>query len=176
MRSSGALRGLTLGLLALTLALGAGCAEPPAARAVRAYDEALVVAYRTGDGDGLRAVATPEEMRRVRALLALKAAARLVLESELEALEVLAVERPSPDVAVVITRERWRYRDRPLDPGRTTPPETRSEMTMQYSVLRDRAGWRVRRVRTLGRGAPGDGTPAGAPAALPEPAPPAAQR
>jgi hypothetical protein len=136
-------------LLALALA-ACSRGERELGAAVRAYDDELVRAYRTGDTSGLARLARPKEARKVRVLVDLKSASRLVLESSLEAFEVVRVERgASPDAAAVETRERWRYTDRHLDPGAPPGPTIVSEMTMRYALVREGGGWKVQEVTTL---------------------------
>lgn len=118
--------------------------------AIRAYDDELVRAYRTGDTSRLARFAGAKEAAKVRVLVDLKSASRLVLESTLEAFEVVRVERgASPDAASVETRERWRYTDRHLDPGEPPGPTFVSEMTMRYALVREGGGWKVHEVTTL---------------------------
>ncbi len=135
--------------LALALAAACGSDRREAERAVRAYNDAAILAYRTGDLAPLREVATAGEANRVQVLVDLKAAARLVLESRLESLEVTGVERPDAGRMVVRTKERWRYHDRPLDPGRPQGIEFVADMALEYQLVRDGARWKVDRGRTL---------------------------
>jgi hypothetical protein len=138
---------------ALLLALAAAaCARPErdAAAAVRRYDDELVRAYRLGDASGLPRVATEDEVRRVTALIDLKSAAKLVLESDLETFRVDRVEvGRDASAAVVQTTERWRYFDRHLVPGEAPGPTFESEMAMRYDLVRDRETWKVRAVTTI---------------------------
>jgi hypothetical protein len=120
------------------------------AAAVRAYDDALVLAYRTGDASRMTAVAAADEARRVQVLVDLKAAAQLVLEATLEELEVTRVEAGAR--AVAETRERWRYYDRHLRPGEPSGPTIVSEMTMRYDLVREGGRWKVSAVKTLSSG------------------------
>jgi hypothetical protein len=133
-----------------TLACGSGDRDRRAAEeAVRAYDEALVRAFRASDRQGMRGTATEKEANRVLVLIDLKIADRLVLESTLERLDLLSADRVGPDGYTVRTQERWRYHDRPLDPGRTTGPELVAEMKMEYEVAREGGRWLVAKARTL---------------------------
>jgi hypothetical protein len=141
-----------LAALAVAAALAApGCSpgRREAERAVRAYDDAVILAYRTRDGSRLGEVATERERRKVVALVDLKAASRLVLESELQSLEVTEVAAPAPGRMTVRTRERWRYRDRPLDPGREPGTVFVAEMAMEYGLARSAGAWVVDETRTL---------------------------
>jgi hypothetical protein len=132
------------------LALLAACPGPQREleRAVREYDEALVRAYATADPSRLPEVATAREATRVRVLIDVKTAARLVLESRLEALEVTRAAG-SGESAQVETRERWRYRDRRLQPGEVPGPEIVSAMAMRYELAREGGRWKVASVSTL---------------------------
>jgi hypothetical protein len=120
-----------------------------AERTIRGYDEASIVAYRTRDLEPLKRFATQGEWGRVVVLVDLKTAGKLVLESELVSLAVDRVERSGPDGLVAETRERWRYHDRPLDPGAPRPQTFVADMNMRYELVRGDGGWRVDRTRTL---------------------------
>jgi hypothetical protein len=154
---------------ALALAVAAcGRERAEAERAIRAYDEAAIEAYRTGDAAKVKETSTEREWRKVVALVDLKRESRLVLESELQSLEVTGVERGGPALLVARTRERWRYHDRPLDPGRPQGAVFVADMSLEYSLAREGGGWRVDAVRTLSssyvepRGAPPAGASQGA--------------
>jgi hypothetical protein len=130
----------------------AACARPEreAARAVREYDDALVVAYRTGDASSMTQVAATKEAQRVQVLVDLKSSGKLVLESTLEAFEATRVQiGPSAGAATVETKERWRYSDRHLRPGEPPGPTFVSDMTMRYDLVRDDGRWKVRDVTTI---------------------------
>jgi hypothetical protein len=130
-----------------------GCEGPrrrwAAERAVRAYDEALTEAYRMNDASRLRDVAGEKEVGRVQVLIDLKRASGLVLESRIESLTVADVRSQGPDGLVVRTRERWRYHDRPTQPGRSPGPVFVAEMEMEWDLTRARGTWRVEKGRTL---------------------------
>lgn len=136
---------------ALLLGLAACGRHVEATALVRGYDDAVVEAYRTNDASGVKAVATPEEWRRVFALVDLKKAGGLVLESRLELLEVSKEERPNPRSLVVETHERWRYWDRAIVPGKPAGTVFVSDMKMRYTFTRDAdaAPLKVHDVRTL---------------------------
>ncbi len=135
------------------LALWALCAcasdRDEAERAVRAYNQAAIVAYRTRDFAQLREVATEKEWGRVVVLVDLKTASGLVLEPELQSLAVTEASRAGPDAMKAVTRERWRYWDRPLQPGRPSGPTFVAEMTLEYDLVRQQGRWRAASVRTL---------------------------
>ena len=152
---------MTRRILLVALA-AAACARPErdAAAAVRRYDDALVRAYRRADAAGLAEVATADEVRRVTALIDLKSAARLVLESEIAAFQVdRAAADPSGTAIAVETTERWRYFDRHLVPGEPPGPTFESDMKMRYDLVREGGAWKVRSVTTISnRLAPSPGT------------------
>jgi hypothetical protein len=135
------------GLLVALAALAAcGGDRADAERAVRAYDAALIAAYRGGDPAPLAPVATAREVQKVTALLDLKRAGGLVLESALEMLEVGAVERPERDRLRVRTRERWRYFDRRAAGGQAG--ETLVALVeLDYDLVREEGAWKVAATR-----------------------------
>lgn len=116
---------------------------------VRSYNEAAIIAYRTGNLEGLKKVATQQEWGRVVVLVELKTAAGLVLESELQALEITAVQRPHDGLLEVSTRERWRYWDRPRKPGAPAGTVFVAQMTLTYDFVREEGGWKMSSARTL---------------------------
>ena len=135
---------------ALALPLAAcGGRDREAVRAVRAYDDALAAAFRTGDVTPLRGLAGAEEERRVAELVRLKAQRRVVLESTLESFDALRVDAPSRGPAEVDARERWRYVERPLDPGAAAGAPVVSAMTMRYHLVVDDGRLVVESVRSL---------------------------
>jgi hypothetical protein len=133
----------------LALGLSAACApgNADAERAVRAYDAALAAAYRANDPAGLASVATAREVRKVTALVDLKRAGGLVLESTLESLEVLAVAAPSRERMEVSARERWRYFDRPAGGGPPPGPGFLVVVDLDYVLVREGGAWKVDEVR-----------------------------
>jgi hypothetical protein len=94
-------------------------------------------------------VATEKEWGRVVVLADLKTAGGLVLESELQALEVTNASRPRPDQLKAATRERWRYWDRPLQPGKQPGPTFVADMTLEYDFVREQGRWKLASARTL---------------------------
>ena len=168
------------------LLLLAACPGPrrELGRAVREYDDELVRAYGTSDPSRLAGVAGRKEADRVRVLIDLKTASKLVLESKIESLEVTSATATGGQ-GVVETRERWRYHDRPLQPGAAPGPEVVAAMAMRYHLAREDGRWKVASVSTISneilepKGAPpggghGQGPAHGAghePPAAPVPAP-----
>lgn len=146
-------RALGFGLAAaLAVELTAGCArlrlEREAEAAVRRYNDALIVAYRTNDPRGLESVAGQDELRRLVALIDLKRAGHLALESRVESLELLEATTPGPDAMVVRTRERWRYWDRALKPGMPAGPVFVADLWMRWELARESGVWKVQKGRT----------------------------
>ncbi len=125
------------------------CRDSWEERAIRAYNDAAIIAYRTGALSGLEKVALPDEIRKITALVDLKRADKLVLESSLDGLEILESEPAGPDAAVVETKETWTYQDRPLTPGAAPGTRFVSMMTMRYECTRKDGVWKVDKVRTL---------------------------
>ena len=117
-------------------------------RAVRAYCEALVVAYRTSDASAVQPVTTEKEWRKLFTLIDVKRAAGLVLESELESLTVTAVEKPGPGVMTVAATERWRYFDRPVELGTSPGTEFVVEMDLTYSFVDEDGVWKMDQATT----------------------------
>ncbi len=139
-------RGLAAALLLASCSGGAGDA---AARAVRAYDDALVKAFATGDASGMTAVAARKEADRVRILVDLKTNANLVLVSAIERFEVVSAAVEG-DAGTVETRERWRYHDRRRLPADAPPgAEIASDMVMRYALVREEGRWKVASVKTV---------------------------
>ncbi len=142
---------LSAALLATALA-APGCARLRLRRegeaAVRAYNDAIVVAYRTNDPRGLEKVASAREVRKLTALIDLKRYGSLALESELKEMDVLGVEGSGPDGMVVRTRERWRYWDRALRPGMPAGTVFLADMWMAWELAREGGTWKVRQGRT----------------------------
>jgi hypothetical protein len=118
-------------------------------RCVRGYEDAIVVAFRTGDVAPLERVADAAEVRKVTALVDLKRAAGVVLEATLDDIAVESVESLGADSARAVTRERWTYFDRALKPGQSPGPRFVARMTMQYELGRKERVWRVLGVRTI---------------------------
>jgi hypothetical protein len=134
----------------LALAACSGSDAKAAARAVREYDDELVRAFRMSDASRMATFATRKEADRVLVIVDLKASNRLVLESTLERFDVVS-SKASADgkSAAVETKERWRYFDRPIAPGRSPGPTIVSEMRMRYDLVRESRRWKVADVTTL---------------------------
>lgn len=174
---------MSRGLLAAALALLAGCSSAPreAERAIRAYNEAAIAAYKLHDASRLAPVSTERQQRKVAQLIDFKVMGKLVLESTLESLELLAASEPGPGRLAASTRERWRYFDRPLEPGAAAGQVFVVVMELDYELARDGGAWKVDAIRArksdylepkgyrLDTAAPAHSAPAPAPGAAPEP-------
>lgn len=139
-------RAAAIGLCAL-LSCTPGARE--AAALVRAYNDAVILAYRTAGYDALKSVATPEEWGRVVVLVDLKTSNGLVLESELQALEVTRVENVNPDLMKVSTKERWKYWDRAVKPGTPSGTVFVADTTLVYEFVRMEGAWKMSNAITL---------------------------
>jgi len=122
--------------------------ERAAVAAVRAYDEAVIAAYRGNDISAMRELATGEELDRLTVLLGLKRASRLTMMAELQRFETRKVEA-GRGTATVTTEERWRYFDRPDDPTLPSGDTFLADMVLEYSLVKDGGAWKVRKARTL---------------------------
>lgn len=134
----------------LALAACSGSDAKAAAGAVREYDDELVRAFRMSDASRMGGFATRKEADRVLVIVDLKASNKLVLESTLERFDVVSSSASADGKsATVETRERWRYFDRPIAPGRSPGPVIVSEMRMRYDLVRESKRWKVADVTTL---------------------------
>jgi hypothetical protein len=133
-------------LLALTGTLAlCGCQRerlPPdehAARtAVTRYDEALVLAYRSGRADVLRDVAVPEEVERVAGIIEALAREGRYLEARQPELRFLGTTiNAKPDgVSLVNTVETWTYEHRSLSSRDSPTPIKRAKYRLEYDLVR----------------------------------------
>ena len=137
-------------IAALFALAGTACskADDPL-RIVRTYNEAVILAYRTGDISKLGDVAGEREARIVSVLITTKRGAGLVLEATLESVEVRHFERTGPDSLLIETAEKWRYYDRPLKPGSAPGQVIEAVMKVQYESERTGSIWKVTKVKVL---------------------------
>jgi hypothetical protein len=112
-------------------------------RAVQAYCDAVIIAYRTSDASAVLPVTTEREWRKIFTLIDVKQADGLVLESELESLTVTSVNQPNPGFMRVAATERWRYFDRPIELGKPPAPEFVVEMDLVYSFVDKDGVWKM---------------------------------
>ncbi len=118
-------------------------------RIVRTYNDAVILAHRTGDISKLGDVAGERESRIVGVLVNTKRGAGLVLEATLERIEVLRSEKTGPDSRIIETNEQWRYYDRPLKPGSSPGQVIEADMKVQYECERTGNTWKVMKVKVL---------------------------
>ncbi len=118
-------------------------------RIVRAYNDAVVLAHRTGDVSKLGDVAGEREARVVGVLVNTKRGAGLVLEATLERIEVMRTDKTGPDSRIIETNEQWRYYDRPLKPGSSPGQVIEAGMKVQYECERTGSIWKVMKVKVL---------------------------
>lgn len=116
---------------------------------VRAYNDAVILAHRTGDTSRLAGVAGESEARIVSVLVATKRGSGLVLEATLEHLAVDRVQKTSAATMVIETNERWRYFDRPLQPGGNPAQPILAAMKVLYECERSAGAWKVMKVKVL---------------------------
>ena len=117
-------------------------------RAVQAYCDAVIIAYRTSDASAVLPVTTEREWRKIFTLIDVKQADGLVLESVLESLTVTSVEQSNPGFLTVAATERWRYFDRPIELGRPPTPELLVEMELVYSFVDEDGVWKMDQATT----------------------------
>ncbi len=118
-------------------------------RIVRNYNDAVILAHRTGDISKLSDVAGEREARIVGVLVNTKRGAGLVLEATLERIEVLRSQKSGPDSMIIETSEQWRYYDRPLKPGSSPGQVIEADMKVQYECERTGKIWKVMKVKVL---------------------------
>jgi hypothetical protein len=120
---------------ALLLALSAcrsGVSEAEAERLVRRYCERIVEAYRTSDAELVEPLVSPEQATKLAGLIGVKRDTGVVLDATLHELAVERVE-PSGDDLLVVTRERWEYRDRKLGSGEPAGPASNDRYRVRYT-------------------------------------------
>ncbi len=134
---------------ALVLAvLGCSRTDDPV-KIVRRYNDAVILAYRTGDTSKLVDVAGEREARIVGVLVTTKRGAGLVMEAALERLEVVQDRITGPDARVIDANEEWRYYDRPLRPGSSPGQTINAAMKVEYECERSGNVWKVMKVKVL---------------------------
>jgi hypothetical protein len=135
--------------IVLVLAVFACSRTDTPLKIIRAYNDAVILAYRTGDTSRLVDVAGEREARIVSVLVTTKRGSGLVMEATLERLEVLSFQKTSPDSQLIQTSEQWRYYDRPLKPGSDPGQVIEASMKVQYECARSGTAWKVMKVKVL---------------------------
>lgn len=111
-----------------------GLGEARATRLVRAYNDKVIEAFRTGDARLVEGVAGPKEAKKLTGLIGVKLDQGLTLDAQLLELRVLKVER-ADDAVLVETAEEWYYRERRVGSGQQIGQDSRDYYRMRY-VLR----------------------------------------
>jgi len=138
---SHARRKALLSLLALAACRG-GPSDEAAVGQVRAYNQKVIEAFRTGDARVVEPVTGPTDGRRITGLIGVKLDAGLTLDARLLELKPVGVERRSNEV-VVVTEERWSYVHRRLGTGEEVGPYSNDHYFMRYHLRRQEGRWVV---------------------------------
>ncbi|HEY3446470.1 MAG TPA: hypothetical protein VGK67_08895 [Myxococcales bacterium] len=133
----------TLALAAAAPACSGWLSDADAQRLVRAYDDKLVEAYRTGDEKIVDPLVGEEEGKKLLGLIGVKLDMGLTLEATLKELKWLGVERPPSGEVHVLTEERWHYRDRKVGSGETVGQESDDHYFMRYALRKVEGRWVV---------------------------------
>lgn len=145
MKRGAALGAAWLAGLGLWSAGCAGLSDEQAVAVVREYNQRLIEAYRASDVQVLRSVVGAGELKKVGGLIGVKADADLSLDSRLLFFEPREVSRREGEV-VVVTEERWYYRDRRIGTGEQVGPDSTDDYSMRYVLQRIDGRWLVSRV------------------------------
>lgn len=135
-------------LIALLVVISCDKKDDPL-KIVRDYNEALIYAYKSGDIRNLTKVAGEREVGIISVLIDTKRNAGLVLEASLEEIRVLRTEKTDRDAMLISTLERWRYFDRPIQPGKEAGPVIKADMEVQYECKKENGAWKVMKVKVL---------------------------
>lgn len=136
-------------LPAVGLVVLAACSrlsERDAEQLVRDYNTKVIEAYRTSDPQLVAGLVGPAEHKKLAALIGARQDADLVLDSELLALEVRAIERTDDGAVHVLTSERWHYRDRRIGDGAQVGEDSTDAYQMRYVLGRWGKAWVVDRI------------------------------
>jgi hypothetical protein len=144
-RRSPSLFRLTLGCLALLVAGCGRLSDGQAAKVVEGYDRGLIEAYRASDPQLLAGVAGTREHDKVATLIGAKQDMGLFLDAEILEMKVIEVARGKSDV-VVITDERWHYRDRRIGKAEQVGAESTDHYRMRYLLEKEGGKWVVGQV------------------------------
>jgi hypothetical protein len=122
--------------------------EHAARTAVLRYNEALVLAYRSGNVGVLRDAAVPVELERVDGIIRSLAAEGKYLEARPPEIRFLfTTVNPRPDtVTLVNTIETWTYEHRSLAARDAPAPSRRAKYRLEYDLVRKDGGFVVNRI------------------------------
>lgn len=154
-------------LLAAGVSSLGGCTSPPTQgkgaveSTVRAYNDALAVAFEQLDMNELNQTATQEQAEREFLLMAALGEGRMQMRSRLVSIEFGEVTYPSDDAARVTTTEVWDYEHVSLDTSETVRSERGVTYHLQYDLVRGGDRWLVATVTSLDDPASTEDTSAG---------------
>ncbi len=130
----------------MTVMACSGLSDSEAESLVRAYNDRLIEAYRSGDYEIMEEVAGNEEAKKLFGLIGVKMDIGVTLDAQLLDIRFEGVERLGSSVEI-LTDERWYYQDRRIGAGDVVGPQSIDHYVMRY-VLREEAGrWVVSEVR-----------------------------
>jgi hypothetical protein len=132
-------------LLVLTMTACRRMDQTRAREVIMAYNNGVIEAFKKGDAGVLKEVAAEGQARRMANLIDARRQKGLALESRMEDMEVVSVQKSHGGVAVR-TRERWCYCDRETGTGQLIgrPSEDRYEKV--YFLKRRGGRWVVEKV------------------------------
>ncbi|NOZ95995.1 MAG: hypothetical protein GXP47_14845 [Acidobacteria bacterium] len=133
-------------LLGLTLVACQRLDKSTAREVVTAYNGKVIQAFKEGDAGYLRGVAATGQAERMEKLIKARLQRDLALESRLEDLEVVGVQKGRGSVAVR-TKERWCYCDRQLSTGELVGRPSEDVYEKVYILKRRGGAWIVEKVR-----------------------------
>lgn len=126
------------------------CVKPlsgeEASALVRRYNDRIIEAFRTGDPLLVARVAGPAEQRKLLGLIGSKTDMGITLDARLDEFKVLKVE-PGKDQVLVMTEERWYYRDRRIGTGEQVGQDSADHYFMTYILRKPEGLWVVDEIR-----------------------------
>lgn len=126
------------------LLAGAACQRGPdpaeGERLVRAYVAKVIEAYRVSDSQIVDPLVGDEQGLKLLGLIGVKRDMGITLDAQLLELVVERVEA-TPERIVVVTRERWQYRDRRIGSGDQVGEASIDSYQMRYRFERPEGRW-----------------------------------
>jgi hypothetical protein len=129
-------------LVVLSACRSGGLRDADAEKVVRRYCEKVVEAYRTSDAEIMDPLVGDAQGKKLTALIGAKRDMGVVLDAVLHELALEKVER-SGDEVLVVTRERWEYRDRAIGSGEQAGPSSNDRYQLRYHLGPRKDGWIV---------------------------------
>ena len=150
MRPKPRLRGL-LECTAVLLTLSAchDLSDSGAERLVRAYNEKLIEAYRTGDERVVDGLVGDEEGKKLLGLIGVRLDIGITLDSQLLELQVAHIERDADRVRLQ-TKEKWHYADRRIGSGEQVGEASDDSYELRYTLAQIDKKWVVEKVEMVG--------------------------